>query len=326
MPSHKLRAVLDTSILVAGILQPDGPSGQVMRAFVEGRFTHVTSIAILDEMVDVLTREKIRRVMKLDRQEIANLRVALQQRAETAPGEYKDVDLVRSDPKDNPIVSAALEMQAQYVVTLDARDLLRLKVILVSGHRPIQIESPKEFLRLLERGDGPTLDEAVPLQPTRTSRRRAASAEQAEVRDARVAALKALGHSGEPEKHSRNVLRWLKNFGLVYEKTAARLLGVSVARLRRLVLPEDWIPNPAYSTAPRVPIYDPRTLLLIKQFVEKDPSLAKSGRASVMLARAQIDAEVREEYGAFISRARFWNERRRAKREEWLDEPRSEDP
>jgi hypothetical protein len=34
--------------------------------------------------------------------------VALQQRAETASGEYKDVDLVTSDPKDNPIVSAAL--------------------------------------------------------------------------------------------------------------------------------------------------------------------------------------------------------------------------
>ena len=66
-------------------------------------------------------------------------------------GEYKDVDLVASDPKDNPIVSAALEMQAQYVVTLDASDLLRLKVFLVSGHRPVQIESPAGFLRLLER-------------------------------------------------------------------------------------------------------------------------------------------------------------------------------
>jgi hypothetical protein len=72
-------------------------------------------------MVDVLAREKIRRVTKFRRQDIANLRVALQQRAETASGEYKDVDLVTSDPKDNPIVSAALEMQAQYVVTLDAR-------------------------------------------------------------------------------------------------------------------------------------------------------------------------------------------------------------
>ena len=121
-------------------------------------------------------------------------------------------------------------MQAQYVVTLDARDLLPRKVFLVSGHRPVQIESPTGFLRLLGRDEGLPLAKTVSPQPARTSRGRAASAEQVEVRDARIAALKALGHSGEPEKHSRNVLRWLKNFGLVYEKTAARLLGVSVAQ------------------------------------------------------------------------------------------------
>jgi len=97
VPGQKLRAVLDTSVLVAAILQPDGPSGQVLRAFRQGRFTHITSSAILDEMVDVLAREKIRRASKLSRQDIAKLRVALQQRAETASGEYKDLDLVRSD-------------------------------------------------------------------------------------------------------------------------------------------------------------------------------------------------------------------------------------
>jgi hypothetical protein len=151
VPVRKLRAVLDTSVLVAGILQPVGPAGQVLQAFRQGRFTHITSSAILDEMVDVLAREKIRRRMKLTRQDIANLRVAMQQRAETASGEYKNVDLVASDPKDNPIVSAALEMQADYVVTLDASDLLPLKVFLISGHRPVQVDSPTGFLRLLRR-------------------------------------------------------------------------------------------------------------------------------------------------------------------------------
>ena len=86
---------------MAGVLRPDGPSGQVLRAFRQGLFTHVTSSAILDEMVDVLAREKIQRVTQLSRQDIANLRVAMQQRAESASGEYRDVDLVDSDPKDN---------------------------------------------------------------------------------------------------------------------------------------------------------------------------------------------------------------------------------
>lgn len=139
MPGRKPRAVLDTSVLVAGILQPAGPSGRVLGAFRRGLFRHVTSSAILDEMVDVLARAKIQRSTKLSRQDIANLRVAIQQGAETAAGEYTDMDVVASDPKDNPVVATALEMQAQYVVTLDAADLLRLKVFLVSGHRPVQI-------------------------------------------------------------------------------------------------------------------------------------------------------------------------------------------
>jgi putative PIN family toxin of toxin-antitoxin system len=151
MPGRKPRAVLDTSVLVAGILQPAGPSGQVLRAFRRGLFTHVTSSAILDEMVDVLARAKIQRSTKLSRQDIANLRVAIQQRAETAAGEYMDMDVVATDPKDNPVAATAVEMHAQYVVTLDAADLLRLKVFLVSGHRPVQIESPTGFLKLLRR-------------------------------------------------------------------------------------------------------------------------------------------------------------------------------
>jgi putative PIN family toxin of toxin-antitoxin system len=150
VPLSKLRAVLDTSVLVAGLVQPSGAPGEVLRALRRGRFIHVTSSAILDEMVDVLAREKIRRVTKLSREDIANLRLALQQQAETACGEYRDLDLVKTDPKDNPVASTALEMQAQYVVTLDASDLLRLKVFLVSGHRPVQIESPAGFLRLLK--------------------------------------------------------------------------------------------------------------------------------------------------------------------------------
>jgi putative PIN family toxin of toxin-antitoxin system len=143
------RAVLDTNVLVAGLLQPRGPSGRVLRAFEQRRFTFITSAAILDEVVDVLARDKIQRVVRLTVEDIANVRVLFQRLAEAAPGEYRDVDLVANNPKDNPIIATALEAQAEYVVTMDAADLLRLKVFLVSGHRPVQVVSPVDFLRLL---------------------------------------------------------------------------------------------------------------------------------------------------------------------------------
>jgi putative PIN family toxin of toxin-antitoxin system len=121
----------------------------VVRAFHRGRFTLVTSGAIMDEFVRVLARQHIQKMTNLSHEEIARLRVAIQRRAETAPGEYLDIDLVPTDPKDNPVAAAALEGGAQYVVTLDAADLLRLKVFLVAGHRPVQIVSPRDFLDLL---------------------------------------------------------------------------------------------------------------------------------------------------------------------------------
>jgi hypothetical protein len=133
------------------------------------------------------------------------------------------------------------------------------------------------------------------------------------IRDKRVAALRSLGHSGAPEAHNRGLLKKLGRYGLVYENTAAKLLDLSKERFRRLVLPEEWIPNPRYSTAPKVPIYDPRTLLEIKRDLVEDPDLAARGRSSVIDARATTDAEIREGYKQFIGRARDW----RAQRSEW---------
>jgi hypothetical protein len=64
---------------------------------------------------------------------------------------------------------------------------------------------------------------------------------------------------------------------MVYERTANALLGVSVTKFRRLVLPVDWVPNPKFSTAPSVPLYDPRVLLETRSFLAKHPDMAKSG-------------------------------------------------
>ena len=143
------RAVLDTSVLVSAILRPDGPSGAILRAVRRGRFVMVTSPAILDELVDVLTRPKLRARARVTFEDVAKIRLALQQLAETVPGAYRDVEAVPTDPKDNPVVATALEGEADHLVTLDERDLLSLKVILGRAHRPVQIVSPPDFLKSL---------------------------------------------------------------------------------------------------------------------------------------------------------------------------------
>jgi putative PIN family toxin of toxin-antitoxin system len=83
------RAVLDTSVLVSAILRPDGPSGAILRAARRGRFVMVTSPAILDELVDVLPRPKLRAQARVTFEDVAKIRLALQQFAETVPGAYR---------------------------------------------------------------------------------------------------------------------------------------------------------------------------------------------------------------------------------------------
>jgi putative PIN family toxin of toxin-antitoxin system len=146
------RAVLDTSVLVSAILRPAGPSGGVLRAARRKAFTLVSSAAILNELVDVLTRPKLRSLAGLTFEDVALIRVGLEQFAETVPGAYRDLDVVATDPNDNPVAATALEGEADYLVTLDEHDLLALKVLRGRAHRPVQIVSPPDFLKLLRHG------------------------------------------------------------------------------------------------------------------------------------------------------------------------------
>jgi putative PIN family toxin of toxin-antitoxin system len=109
----------------------------------------IASPAIFDELVDVLTRPKLRAQARLTFEDVAKIRVGLQQFGETVPGAYSDVDAVPTDPKDNPVVATALEGEADHLVTLDEHDLLALKVILGRAHHPMQIVSPQDFLATL---------------------------------------------------------------------------------------------------------------------------------------------------------------------------------
>ena len=141
-----LRAVLDTNVYVSAVLNPAGPSGQVLRALHRRDFVAVSSPAILDEVTDVLTRTRVMRRTKLDVADVAKLRVWLKRNTDVIKGEYQNLDIVPTDTKDNPVAAAALESKAPYLVTQDAADLLRLKAFHVSGHAVVQIIEPISFL------------------------------------------------------------------------------------------------------------------------------------------------------------------------------------
>ncbi len=144
------RVVLDTSVLVRGILSSRGPSGQILDSFFAGGFDLVLSLSILTEVESVFRRRHIQARSSFVWEDSRDLLVALLEASHVASGAYQ-VDFVRTDAKDNHIVSTALEGGADYIVTEDARDLLSLKVIKVHGFSPIQVVDAKAFLRRLRQ-------------------------------------------------------------------------------------------------------------------------------------------------------------------------------
>jgi putative PIN family toxin of toxin-antitoxin system len=53
------RVVLDPGVIVSGLLNPNGPPGRLLDAWVEGQFDLVVSAHLLEELTEVLSRPKL---------------------------------------------------------------------------------------------------------------------------------------------------------------------------------------------------------------------------------------------------------------------------
>ena len=150
--ARSTRAVLDTNVLVRGLTRATGPSREILEALVDAKAFHlVTSADILAELGDVLQRPTFRRHVEVSDFEIMRAIRGLRGVAQLVPGAYVELRAVPTDPDDNMVVACAIEGGANYIVSDDRRDLLPLKEILVGGYHPVQVVTPRGFLRLLGR-------------------------------------------------------------------------------------------------------------------------------------------------------------------------------
>ena len=133
-----MRVVLDTNILVSGLMHPASTPGRIIAAWSEAQFDVVSSHEQLTEIGRVLAYPKIRRILKWDDQRIEQFIKQLYIRVEVAEPESTGVEALR-DPDDAPILGALVTAEADLLVTGD-RDLLAL-----SDRYPI--ETPAEFVR-----------------------------------------------------------------------------------------------------------------------------------------------------------------------------------
>jgi putative PIN family toxin of toxin-antitoxin system len=137
-----VRAVLDTNVLVSGLLTGQGPPCQIVDAWLESRFALVTSLYQVGELQHVLSYLRILRRLRLEDAETEVVLAALLSEAEVVPGRLQLPGVTR-DPKDDAIVACAQEGEAGYIVSGD-QDLLVL-----DEHQGIQVVTPRQFVEIL---------------------------------------------------------------------------------------------------------------------------------------------------------------------------------
>lgn len=141
---QKNKAVIDTNILVSGIISPKGSPRKILELARKEIFKVVTSASINHEILEVLHRDYIYVQYGLSENIIDDIALFLYEGTLLTEDVYK-FSPVKKDPSDNKFINCAVEGEADYIVSGDEH-LLGLK-----HYKGIQIISAADFLRILEK-------------------------------------------------------------------------------------------------------------------------------------------------------------------------------
>jgi putative PIN family toxin of toxin-antitoxin system len=130
-----MKIVLDTNVLVAGLLSPFGPCGDIIRMVSSGNLTLCVDARVLSEYHEVLKRPKFH----FDPDKVASILGYI----EHGSWVVSSVPLSTSlpDPDDEPFLEIAISSNADYLVTGNA---IHFPSELCLG---VKVVSPSDFLK-----------------------------------------------------------------------------------------------------------------------------------------------------------------------------------
>jgi putative PIN family toxin of toxin-antitoxin system len=135
-----LKIVLDTNVLVSGILSPNGPPAAVLRALLTERVTLCFDERIVSEYRDVLTRTKF----SFDRDLVEELIGFLE--AAGSPSLAAPLSVTLPDPWDQMFIEVAISSNADFLVTGNFKHFPE------TARAGVRVVSPRAFLDLLLEG------------------------------------------------------------------------------------------------------------------------------------------------------------------------------
>jgi len=135
-----VRVVLDTNVLLSGLMYPSSTPGRIVSAWRQSRFELVMSREQLAEIARVLTYPRIHRILRWNRDRIERFLKQIYLRSVVVGIEETEIE-VPTDSDDSPTLQSFIAAQADWLVTGD-KDLLLLR----DEHA---IMTPAEFADLL---------------------------------------------------------------------------------------------------------------------------------------------------------------------------------
>lgn len=137
-----LKVVLDTNVVVSGLLRQKGAPATILDAATSKLFRCYVSESLLDEYREVLTRD----YLGLDRQRASRFLGDLRKVAIFVVPRKKVT--VARDPDDDVLMECALEAGADFIVTGNIRDF-------PAHFHGVRIITPRDFLFVLGSSPSP---------------------------------------------------------------------------------------------------------------------------------------------------------------------------
>jgi uncharacterized protein len=139
-----MKIVLDTNVLVSGLLTPFGPSGEIVRMIFSGELILQIDARILAEYQDVLNRPKF----KFNKDHIGLLLDFIKQYGQFVVGSPLGNPL--PDPDDEPFLEVAISGNVKALITGNSVHYP------ISLRKSINIVSPAKFIEIYRKIDKST--------------------------------------------------------------------------------------------------------------------------------------------------------------------------
>lgn len=143
-----VKAVIDTNIWVSSLLNPFGFPAKLRKAFEEGFFHIVISAPMVEELIDVLSRPRIRDRYEITEEDIKELLILIEDRAEHV-SVSGSINICR-DKDDDFVIETAIKGQAKYLVTRDDDIKFDKGILSFLSQRGVTVVSISKFLNLIK--------------------------------------------------------------------------------------------------------------------------------------------------------------------------------